>query len=139
MKVVKVYSHLNGLEYLLVHKKHLWSEIQGVIESVDAEACRTKVSNEARMKGQLKYSPKDMNSGFDKLLKARAWQESRVTYWVTEDEKLIRQTLTQSPAQQKHAIEKCGIHADFELQPDRFCEGSCRHRGPVRKVRVCGL
>ena len=109
MKVVKVYSHLNGLEYLLVHKKHLWSEIQGVIESVDAEACRTKVSNEARMKGRLKYSPKDMNSGFDKLLKARAWQESRVTYWVTEDEKLIRQTLTQSPAQQKHEIENAGF------------------------------
>lgn len=71
MKIVKIYSHLNGLEYLLVHKKKLWAEIQAVIKSVDAEACRTKVSQELRMKGQLKYSPIDMNARFDELLKAR--------------------------------------------------------------------
>ena len=109
MKIVKVVSHLNGLEYLLVHKRQLWSEVQAVIDSVDAEACRTKVSKEARMKGQLKYSPKDMNSGFKKLLSASGWEESRVTYWVTEDEKLIRQTLTQNPAQQKREIESAGF------------------------------
>ena len=31
------------------------------------------------MAGQLKYSPIDMNSDFDTLLKARDWKESRVT------------------------------------------------------------
>ena len=31
MKIVQTYSHLNGLEYLLVHKKRLWVEIQAVI------------------------------------------------------------------------------------------------------------
>jgi Restriction endonuclease BglII len=108
MKIVKTYSHLNGLEYLLVHKKRLWAEIQAVINAVDGEACRTKVSKEARMKGQLKYSPKDMNQNFAKLLKERDWKESRVTYWVTHDEKIIRQTLTQSPDEQKTEIEKSG-------------------------------
>jgi len=109
MKIVKTYSHLNGLEYLLVHKKKLWGEIRAVIAAVDAEACRTKVSKEVRMKGELKYSPIDMNSGFAKLLKARGWSESRVTYWVTHDEKLIRQTLTQTAAEQKHEIETAGL------------------------------
>ena len=109
MKIAKVHSHLNGLEYLLVHKKQLWSEIQAVIAAVDAEACRTNVSNEAPMKGQLKYSPKDMNSGFNQLLKARAWDERRVTYWVTEDEKPIRKILAQGPAQQKLEIENAGF------------------------------
>lgn len=71
MRIVKTYSHLNGLEYLLVHKKKLWAEIQAVIQQVDAEACRTKVSKELRMKGQLKYSPIDMNRHFNDLLKAR--------------------------------------------------------------------
>lgn len=108
MRIVKTYSHLNGLEYLLVHKKKLWSEIKTVIAAVDAEACRTKVSQEVRMKGQLKYSPIDMNNSFERLLKARAWEESRVTYWVTGDEKLIRQTMTQTPDQQKLEIEKAG-------------------------------
>ncbi len=109
MKIVKTYSHLNGLEYLLVHKKKLWAEIKAVIEAVDAAACRTKVSQEVRMKGQLKYSPIDMNRNFGGLLKARGWQESRVTYWVTHDEKLIRQTLTQSAAEQKREIEEAGL------------------------------
>ena len=108
MKIVKTYSHLNGLEYLLVHKKQLWKEIQEVIRAVDAEACRTKVSKEVRMQGQLKYSPIDMNSNFDTLLKARDWKESRVTYWVTDDERMIRQTMTQSAAVQKREMEAAG-------------------------------
>ena len=109
MKIVKTYSHLNGLEYLLVHKKKLWAEIKAVIEAVDATACRTKISKEVRMKGQLKYSPIDMNSSFGKLLGARGWKESRVTYWVTHDERLIRQTLTQTADAQKNEIEKAGL------------------------------
>ena len=111
MRIVQKYSHLNGYEYLLVHKKNLWSEIEVVIEAVDAQACRTKVSKEARMRGQLKYSPKDMNSQFKELLKKRDWHESRVNYWVTEDEKLIRNTMAQEPAQQKQEI------LDAELVP----------------------
>lgn len=35
MKVVEIYSHLNGLEYLQVHLPELWEEIKSVIESVD--------------------------------------------------------------------------------------------------------
>jgi hypothetical protein len=27
MKIIETYSHLNGLEYLLVHKSNLWQEI----------------------------------------------------------------------------------------------------------------
>ena len=44
MRIVETYSHLNGLEFLLVHKPALWEEIQDVIATVDAEKCRTKVS-----------------------------------------------------------------------------------------------
>jgi len=51
MKISETYSHLNGLEYLIVHKPGLWQEIKEVIANVDASACRTKVSkknNEGR-------------------------------------------------------------------------------------------
>lgn len=44
MRIVKYYSHLNGYEYLQVHKAHLWGEIGEVIASVDAMACKTKIS-----------------------------------------------------------------------------------------------
>jgi hypothetical protein len=53
MKINETYSHLNGLEYLLVHKPGLWHEIQEVIKAVDAEACKTKKSKEKRMVGKL--------------------------------------------------------------------------------------
>jgi hypothetical protein len=108
MKIIEKYSHLNGLEYLLVHNKRLWDEIQDVVESVDAEKCKTKVSNEKRMIGKLLYSPDDMNKMFKNKLSKYSWKESRVSYWVTKNENLIRQTLTKSPDLQKQEIEAQG-------------------------------
>ena len=49
MQIKARYSHLNGEEYLLVHRKQLWEEVQSVIERVDAFACRTKVSKKKSM------------------------------------------------------------------------------------------
>lgn len=108
MKIVKTYSHLNGLEYLLVHKPSLWQEVQRVVAGIDAALCMTKVSKEARMKGQMKFSPKDLNAEFQRRLSKRGWAESRVTYWVTDDERLIRQTLPMPAEEQKRAIKESG-------------------------------
>jgi hypothetical protein len=108
MKIVQTYSHLNGLEYLLVHKKELWNEVRQVIQSVDGTACKTKVSKEKTMPGALLYSPIDMNRAFSRLLVERDWSESRVNYWVTKNERLIRQTLTKSANEQKAEIEAAG-------------------------------
>ena len=43
MRITSKHSHMNGEEYLLVHKPKLWQEICDAISSVDAEACKTKV------------------------------------------------------------------------------------------------
>ena len=48
MKIIQYYSHLNGLEFLLVHKKNLWKEICDVIEKVDANLTLTKISSEKK-------------------------------------------------------------------------------------------
>ncbi len=103
-----MYSHLNGLEFLLVHKPELWREMQEVIEAVDAEKCMTKISKEKTKIGRILCSPVDLNKSFDGLLKAKEWQESRVSYWVTRSEKLIRKTLTIQPEEQKREIESAG-------------------------------
>lgn len=108
MKIAQTYSRLNGLEFLLVHKPGLWQEIQKVIAAVDAAACKTKVSKEKTMAGKLLYSPIAMNTRFKDLLHTRHWQESRVNYWVTKDEKLIRKTLTLTPEQQKKETQAAG-------------------------------
>jgi len=108
MKIAENYSHLNGLEFLLVHKPSLWREIEAVIAAVDASECQTKVSKEKKMKGKLLFSPIDMNAAFNRLLRKESWDESRVNYWVTKSEKLIRKTLTMSAEEQKREIEAAG-------------------------------
>jgi len=101
MKIAEVYSHLNGLEFLKVHQPKLWKEVEAVIGAVDAEACKTKVSKERGMVGDLLYSPIEMNKQFSSRLQRRSWKESRVTYWVTKDAKLIRATMFKESGDQK--------------------------------------
>ncbi|MBN1696644.1 MAG: hypothetical protein JW881_03930 [Spirochaetales bacterium] len=110
MKITETYSHLNGLEFLLVHKKNLWEEIREVIQTVDADKCKTKISKERGMKGKLLYSPIEMNKSFTGLLRSEGKnrKESRVSYWVTRSEKLIRKTLTMTSEKQKKEIETMG-------------------------------
>ena len=120
MKIQEVYSHLNGLEYLIVHKKKLWQEIQGVIKSVDAAKCKTKISKEKTMMGKVLYSPIEMNAGFKNLLVEKGWKESRVSYWVTKSEKLIRQTMTLPANEQKKEIVSAGEVSIFSYNQTDF-------------------
>jgi len=120
MKIVETYSHLNGLEFLIVHEPKLWKEIKNVVLSVDAENCKTKMSKEKTMKGKLLYSPIDMNSAFSKLLSVNKWAESRVSYWVTKNEKLIRKTLTIPAKEQKKEIETAGEIPIFSYNQTDF-------------------
>ena len=46
MRIVETHSHLNGYEWLAVHQPVLISEIQDVLQAVDAEKYRTKISKE---------------------------------------------------------------------------------------------
>lgn len=110
MKIAAYYSHLNGLEYLQVHQPGVWEEIQEVIASVDAEKCKTKVSKEKNMVGKILYSPKDMNAMLKEGFSKRNWSESRVSYWVTEDAKLIRKTMHMPASEQKKEIIEAGYN-----------------------------
>lgn len=109
MKIVETYSHLNGLEHILVHNKKIWKEIQSVVTSIDAESCRTKISKEARKAalGAL-YSPIEMNRKFKSALTSLGWEEDRIAYWVTADSELIVRTMTMSADQQKREIIAAG-------------------------------
>ena len=120
MKIVEKYSHLNGLEFLLVHKPELWQEIETVIQSIDAETCKTKISKEKTKTGQILYSPIELNCMFKKELYKRGWEESRVSYWVTKDEKLIRRTISIPPDMQKQEIEKQNETAIFSYNQTDF-------------------
>jgi hypothetical protein len=66
------------------------------MNNVDAEKFKTKVSKEKTMRGKILYSPIGMNAEFKRLLRIKNWKGSRVSYWVTKSEKLIRKTLSMS-------------------------------------------
>jgi len=106
VRIVTHYSHLNGLEFLLVHKPHLWKEIKEAIAAVDAEECRTKVSKEKTMKGKMLFAPTAMNKRMEEQFKNSGWEERRTGYWVTEDARLIQKTMHMSPDEQKTVIEE---------------------------------
>ena len=108
MRVVERYSHLNGLEWMMVHRRELLAEIETILASVDAHDLRTKVSKEQRMKGRMLYSPIDMNRAIGARFAEHGWSESRTSYWVTRDASLIRQTMTMPPEEQKEAIVRAG-------------------------------
>ena len=108
MRIVQQYSHLNGLEYLMVHHAGLWDEIQGVIKSIDASKHRTKISKEKTMMGTALYSPPSMNEAFKQAFVAKKWAEKRTSYWVTDDVQLIRKTIPLSHIEQKADIIAAG-------------------------------
>jgi hypothetical protein len=109
MRIVETYSHLNGLEYLLVHKPTLWREIQSVIKHVDANNFRTKISKEKTMTGKKLFAPKQLNAAFDSAFKLKGWREKRTSYWVTHDTQLIRKTLSLDAEAQKKEILDAGM------------------------------
>ena len=96
MRIGKQYSHLNG------------KEVKKVIAEVNAEACKTKVSMERTMPGRMLYSPVDMNKEFKQGLTSRGWRERRNTFWVTDDEKLLRGIFGLPKDKQKQAIKDAG-------------------------------
>ena len=111
MRVFARYSHLNGEEFLLIHHRELWEEILEVIESVDAEACRTKESKEKGREGKLLYSPGDMNKTFKAEFNRRGWRQGRQNFWTTSDARIVRRTIDLPPEIQKTTIEESGHEA----------------------------
>jgi hypothetical protein len=120
MQIVKYHSHLNGYEWLLVHHPRVWKEIKAVIRGIDAEKCKTKVSKEKTMVGKLLYSPEALNARFSEGLNKLDWKESRTSYWVTDDYKLIRKTLQMAPKEQRAEIEAAGKRAIFSYNQTDF-------------------
>ncbi len=120
MRIVEMYSHLNGHEHILVHKPAIWADIEDCVRHIDSEACRTKVSKERTMRGRLLYSPEALNGCFGRELTTREWAESRTSYWVTHDHQLIRRTLALTPSDQKRAIEEAGHTPIFSYNQTDF-------------------
>ena len=104
MKIAQKYSHLNGEEYLIVHHNDLYNEIIKVIESIDAEKFRTKISKEKRKIGNSLLSPIDLNEEFNIEFNKRGWAESRYNYYITLKRELMEKSVLMSAKEQKEFL-----------------------------------
>ena len=106
MRIEAVYSHLNGKEYLKVHRPAIWNEVCQVISEVNAADHRNKVSKEKTMLGKTLFSPKGFNKNFKECFQRRGWGEKRNYFWVTHDERILRQIQNLNSTEQKRVIEQ---------------------------------
>lgn len=112
MKISQIYSHLNGLEFLIVHKPQLWNEIKSVIENVDANKAFYKVSKEKTKKGKILYSPSEFNALYKKEFSDTGWFETKIYYYVNEDLATTMETVNiKDKKTQKKAITDRGFTA----------------------------
>ena len=61
-----------------------------------------------------------MNEAMRKGFGAHGWEESRTSYWVTSDARLIRKTMNMQPEQQKAEIERAGFKPIFSYNQTDF-------------------
>lgn len=112
MKIKQIYSHLNGEEFLIVHKPGLWNEIQTAIKNVDASKAFDKISKEKTRVGEVLYSPSKLNKLFKDELSKNGWIEKRIAYFVNEDLQTTREIVDiRDKNEQKKAIIDRGFTA----------------------------
>lgn len=91
MRVTDQYSHLNGLEYLMVHHERTLDEIYEVIDSVDASTHLTKESKEKTMMGKMLYNPTSLNKDFKDRFEALDWHSTTRSFFVSTDPNIVKQ------------------------------------------------
>ncbi len=107
MKIALKYSHLNGEEFLIVHHNSLYKELIGVIQSIEADLFKTKLSKERTKTGKMLYSPKDINKEFKNYFSKLSWTESRYSYYITLNRGLMEKSIGMSSKDQReYLIEK---------------------------------
>jgi hypothetical protein len=109
MKIVKTYSHLNGEEYLIVHKNVLYEEIKEVISKIDASKFKTKVSKEKGRRGELLYSPGDLNKEFDRVFNQYGWHSETRSFYVSDDYSTVKVIESLPFEEQKEYLESLNL------------------------------
>lgn len=104
MKIGQKYSHLNGEEYLIVHHKDIYEEIKQVIDMVDADQLRTKVSKEKRKIGNNLLSPIGLNNAFAEEFQKYSWADSRYNYYITLNRELMEKSILMPAKEQKEFL-----------------------------------
>ena len=110
MKIANYYNHLNGYEYLLVHKRDLLAQLESAIAEINADEY-IKVSKDKAKTGRKLFDQKKINERFKEILTERfGWQELKKHYYVTGDIETEREIVKlKDENQQRDIIEQKGL------------------------------
>lgn len=75
MKIINTYSFKGGEKFLKQKHTEELKEVFDAIEGLDATLCLTKESKEKTKKGQLLFSPVDMNNYIKLVFHQKGWTE----------------------------------------------------------------
>jgi len=78
MKIAGIYSFNNGEQVVRSRYANLLNEIAECISIIDATSCKSKVSQEKTMSGQILFSPVELNKQFKLHLYPNGWSSVRV-------------------------------------------------------------
>ena len=92
----------------MVHHKDEYQEIMDVISQIDANAHRTKVSDESGRKGDLIFSPSSLNTDFKQRFQLLGWNERRRDFYVSTDIDIVNKIEPLSFQEQKAYLESIG-------------------------------
>lgn len=124
MKIANMYNHLNGYEYMLVHRQNLWNELLSAIQSIDANEY-VKLSKDKTRRGNTVYDQKQINKRISELLFPLGWKSVRTPYYVTGDIDTAREIaeIREKEAQKKRIEEKgfeaYGTYNQVDFAKDR--------------------
>ena len=131
MIIATTYSHLGGLETLMINKSHLWNEIQAVISSIDAMQGLASQGNKVEKSEPVLYSYKDIASQFQVHFNSLAWTEGRVDPGVAVDIKREVEEASLDPffefCQTDFLKKRCSVGVQFEQCPCAAKDIFARH------------
>jgi hypothetical protein len=78
MRIAGIYSFNNGKETVTQQHRPELDEVLQIIEAVDAEQGRTKISKEKTMRDKVLYSPPALNKAFKEEFTSRDWMNHKV-------------------------------------------------------------
>ena len=109
MNIAYEYSHLNGLEYMMIHRPRELAEIRNAIAAINA-SLYTKISRDKTKAGKTLLKQSDINKQFELQLVACGWRKKvRKNYFVADNIDTIKDTIHENNAKtQEQEIIKRG-------------------------------
>ena len=110
-----------------------------MINNLNADSCKTKISQERNRQNTQLYSPSEINNAFKTSFNNLGWEESRQTYYLTPDQDLAYETMSLPPEEQKSIIEARNKIAYMSYNQTDFLKNRIAIEVQFGKYAFCSL